>query len=412
MRLVLSGSAAALLLASITPAGAQAPPPPEPIMVSGINWSGLYAGVDVGGGWSNQSFATSVPAAGPTGAANTLITAPFDGSLGWGTGLSGSATGFTGGGHIGYNLAFPSTIVVGAEADIQYLGGTISPNSTFTATNNGATGTGIGTVNNSVNADTRWFGTFRGRIGTTAFNPNLLIYGTGGFAYGRNSVTDNMTVSSGGALVEKFPFSMASTVTGYTAGGGVEWALNNQWSVKAEYLYVHLNDNNIQNVATTVLGARALATDAMAFKASSPSINVARIGVSYHFAPPPPPPPAPVAVPAPPPQAARVFIVFFDWDKDVITPEGHAIIQQAADAYRSGAPVQLQVTGYTDRSGSPGYNQRLSERRANNVARALAALGVPKNEMVVAGRGENDNRVPTAPGVREPQNRRVEIVAP
>ena len=75
-----------------------------------------------------------------------------------------------------------------------------------------------------------------------------------------------------------------------------------------------------------------------------------------------------------------------------------------------GAPVRIQVTGYTDRSGSPGYNQRLSERRAEAVADALQRLGVPSSDMAVSGRGENDNRVPTAPGVREPQNRRVEIV--
>ncbi len=74
--------------------------------------------------------------------------------------------------------------------------------------------------------------------------------------------------------------------------------------------------------------------------------------------------------------------------------------------------MQIQVTGYTDRSGSPGYNQRLSERRAAAVADALARLGVPRNDMTVGGRGENDNRVPTADGVREPQNRRVEIVFP
>jgi len=104
--------------------------------------------------------------------------------------------------------------------------------------------------------------------------------------------------------------------------------------------------------------------------------------------------------------------VFFDWDKSTITPEGMAILQQAAAAFRSGAPVTIQVTGYTDRSGSPGYNQRLSERRANNVAGALAGMGVPRQAMVVSGRGENDNRVPTADGVREPQNRRVEIVFP
>src|SRR5439155_4651333 len=100
----------------------------------------------------------------------------------------------------------------------------------------------------------------------------------------------------------------------------------------------------------------------------------------------------------------------FAGDHDTITPEGMAVIGRAAQAYRSGGYVQLQVTGYTDRSGSPGYNQRLSERRAINVANTLAGLGVPRNQMAVSGRGENDNRVPTAPGVREPQNRRVEIV--
>ena len=134
----------------------------------------------------------------------------------------------------------------------------------------------------------------------------------------------------------------------------------------------------------------------------------------YRFGPPPPPPPiaAPPVPPAAPVVARKVFIVFFDWDKATITAEGMGIIQQAADAFRAGAPVQIQVTGYADRSGSPGYNQRLSERRANAVANALARLGVPRNEMMVSGRGENDNRVPTADGVREPQNRRVEIVFP
>ncbi|HZT88328.1 MAG TPA: OmpA family protein, partial [Stellaceae bacterium] len=96
--------------------------------------------------------------------------------------------------------------------------------------------------------------------------------------------------------------------------------------------------------------------------------------------------------------------------RDTITPEGMAIVRQAADAYNAGAPVRIMVTGYTDRSGSAGYNQRLSERRANNVAKALAGLGVPHTQMAIGGRGENDNRVPTADGVREPQNRRVEIV--
>jgi len=139
---------------------------------------------------------------------------------------------------------------------------------------------------------------------------------------------------------------------------------------------------------------------------------VASLSVRFGAAPPPPvlaPPPPP---PMPPMMARKVFLVFFDWDRDTITPEGMQVVQQAAGAFRSGAPVTIQVTGYADRSGSPGYNQRLSERRANNVSNALVRLGVPRQAQVVGGRGENDNRVPTADGVREPQNRRVEIVFP
>ena len=104
--------------------------------------------------------------------------------------------------------------------------------------------------------------------------------------------------------------------------------------------------------------------------------------------------------------------MFFDWDKYNITAEGQQILVLAANQYKSGGRVQLQVTGYTDLSGSASYNQRLSERRANAVAAALERLGVPRSDMVVTGRGMNDPRVPTAPGVREPQNRRVEIVFP
>ena len=81
--------------------------------------------------------------------------------------------------------------------------------------------------------------------------------------------------------------------------------------------------------------------------------------------PPAPPPPAPPA--PPPPPTHQVYLVFFDWDKYNITPEGMQIIQLAANQYKSGGRVTLQVTGYTDTSGSPGYNQRLSERRANAV---------------------------------------------
>jgi outer membrane protein OmpA-like peptidoglycan-associated protein len=137
---------------------------------------------------------------------------------------------------------------------------------------------------------------------------------------------------------------------------------------------------------------------------------VASLTMKFGAPPPAPPPPAPPA--PPPPPTHQVYLVFFDWDKYNITPEGQQIIQLAANQYHSGGHVTLQVTGYTDTTGSAGYNQRLSERRANAVAAALERLGVPRSDMVVAGRGMNDLRVPTPPGVREPQNRRVEIVFP
>jgi len=122
-------------------------------------------------------------------------------------------------------------------------------------------------------------------------------------------------------------------------------------------------------------------------------------------APPPPPPPPPSAAVPPP-----VYLVFFDWNSAVVGPSGREVIKVAADAFRAGAPVTVQVTGFTDTSGSADYNQRLSVRRANAVAAVMVQDGVPQNALMVTGRGQNDLRVPTADGVREAQNRRVEIV--
>jgi len=125
-------------------------------------------------------------------------------------------------------------------------------------------------------------------------------------------------------------------------------------------------------------------------------------------APPPPPSPGPgPAVAAPP---ARAFIVYFGWNRSWVGPAGIAILRQAAATYHAGGAVTVQVTGYTDSSGSPTYNQRLSERRAYHVAHILAHMGVPWNTMQISGHGQNDLAVPTPPGVREPRNRRVTVL--
>ncbi|MDQ2801702.1 MAG: OmpA family protein, partial [Pseudomonadota bacterium] len=135
------------------------------------------------------------------------------------------------------------------------------------------------------------------------------------------------------------------------------------------------------------------------------------IGLRYTFGvtpPAPPPAPAPIAAPAPAP--ARSYLVFFDWDRAVLTERARQIIREAAENSRRVQYTQIEVNGYTDTSGTPRYNQGLSIRRAQNVAAELVRDGVSRNSIAIRGFGETRLLVPTGPGVREPQNRRVEII--
>ncbi len=102
--------------------------------------------------------------------------------------------------------------------------------------------------------------------------------------------------------------------------------------------------------------------------------------------------------------------MFFDFNQSVLTPEAGRIIQQASTTAKQGGVTRITATGHTDTSGTPQYNQRLSERRAAAVQAELVRQGIPANQIVTIGRGESELRVRTADGVREPQNRRVEIV--
>jgi outer membrane protein OmpA-like peptidoglycan-associated protein len=122
--------------------------------------------------------------------------------------------------------------------------------------------------------------------------------------------------------------------------------------------------------------------------------------------------PAPATAPAmaPAPIAAATYLVFFDWDKSSLTPRADAIIAQAAAGSQSKPVTTITVSGYTDTSGTPDYNQGLSERRADAVAAQLVSDGVSRSEIEIHAFGETHLLVPTGPGVREPQNRRVEIV--
>ncbi|WP_246503812.1 OmpA family protein [Plastoroseomonas arctica] len=115
--------------------------------------------------------------------------------------------------------------------------------------------------------------------------------------------------------------------------------------------------------------------------------------------------------PTPPPAAtARTYLVFFDWNRADLTDRARQIIGEAAAAAPRLQATRIEVAGHADRSGTPAYNQGLSQRRANIVAAELVSRGVARDQISISAFGETRPLVPTADGVREPQNRRVEIV--
>lgn len=157
------------------------------------------------------------------------------------------------------------------------------------------------------------------------------------------------------------------------------------------------------------------------------SVHSVLASLTYNFggraAPPPPPPapaappPQPPAPPAPPPPPAPAaapcntgpYIVFFDFDRSDITPEAATTLNQAITAYGNCGTSRVMLAGHTDRSGSVTYNMGLAERRNAAVRDYMTGRGVPGARISSEAFGEANPRVPTADGVRELQNRRVEV---
>ncbi|MGO3517192.1 MAG: OmpA family protein [Acetobacter cibinongensis] len=141
------------------------------------------------------------------------------------------------------------------------------------------------------------------------------------------------------------------------------------------------------------------------------------LGLRYEFNPAPPPPPPPAESAAPAPQAARSYLIFFDWDKADLTDRARSIVSVAAQASTHTTLTRITVSGYTDNSSAhPGekrgedYNMKLSLRRAEVVKAELMRDGVPGTTIDLHGYGEANPLVHTAANTKEPQNRRVEII--
>ncbi|MFM9851266.1 MAG: OmpA family protein [Sphingomonadaceae bacterium] len=124
--------------------------------------------------------------------------------------------------------------------------------------------------------------------------------------------------------------------------------------------------------------------------------------------PPPPPPVEPAATPAPT-CTPGPYIVFFEWDKSDITTDAGSILDNAVSAYANCGQAQVMLAGHADKSGTPKYNAGLSERRNASVRAYLSGRGIPDGVISTQAFGEGAPKVETADGVRELQNRRVEI---
>jgi outer membrane immunogenic protein len=207
---------------------ARMPPAVAPIAYAPpvYNWTGFYVGGNIGGGFADSQW--SDPFGGPHNTFND--------------------SGFIGGGQVGYNAQF-NWFVLGVEGDFDWTN---------------LKGSGTDSFGDSINTKTEWTSTATGRVGA-AFD-RLLVYGKGGIAFAQDRSTLN-DVFGGSA-------STSQTRTGWTAGAGLEYALDRNWSAKVEYDYLGFGSQTLN-----------LGTPALAGYTTNASLNVQEVkaGINYHF---------------------------------------------------------------------------------------------------------------------------------
>lgn len=249
------GGLASALAADMPMKAVKAPPPPPCV------WCGWYVGVN--GGWAFgdatgriTDFSTvGIDNFGPiiaAGAVPTFLGAKHDGGFG--------------GGQFGYNWQMRNWLL-GFETDIQ--GANIGNTSTFVFPGGGGFIPIVSTGRDHID----WFGTVRGRVGVTF--DNVLLYGTGGLAYG--GVKSSLTLIATPSIAGNFSGSLNDTRVGWVAGAGVEWLFAQNWSLKGEYLHVDLGSSNV-----TMLDPVNLPGAFLTYRFHHEFDSV-RAGVNYHF---------------------------------------------------------------------------------------------------------------------------------
>jgi outer membrane immunogenic protein len=229
-----------------------------PVIASPVyDWSGFYIGVNAGGGWNRGDLrADYLPS--PSFGLNPTLT-------------SSTGGGVVGGVHAGYNWAVGSGWVAGFEGD--FSGASINSSATVIPTLFGTTVPQTSQPT-SFSRNLNWLATARARFGY-AVKPTLLLYVTGGGAWGSFDYNASFVNIAPGSNNWVAPFS--ATSSGYVVGGGGEWMVTNNWMVRAEYLYYRLSGKS--NLASNPV----FPTFPILFSWNATDTHTVRVGLSYKF---------------------------------------------------------------------------------------------------------------------------------
>jgi outer membrane immunogenic protein len=231
-----------------------------------FSWTGFYLGGNIGGARESIDNLYAAP-----GLPNGYL-APDAAAIDAGSSNSFNTTSVTYGFEAGYNVRWWSNLVVGAEFDIDGIGRSNSVANTFAAPT-------AGPVTSTTTQSANWLFTARGRLGW-AFD-RLLVFGTGGLAYVHGSLSETdvyspVLVASGTDSV-----SVSGSNAGWVAGGGIEYAWTDHWTVKGEYLHVGMPNRS----ATSVTPSPFVGNPATVsyFHSVSTEFDIGRFGINYKF---------------------------------------------------------------------------------------------------------------------------------
>jgi outer membrane immunogenic protein len=228
-----------------------------------FTWTGFYLGVNAGGVFGSQGNTQTIGTPGFVALGPTLVPSS----------LGTNDNGFIGGGQIGYNWQFGST-VIGLEADFD--GTTLSKSARFTSAA-AVLGT---TLTTSANAKLDYLGTVRGRLGFVPMD-RLLIYGTGGLAYGDVKTTTSVVPNAVPGAI--WSGSSSSVRTGYAVGAGLEYAVTNNITLKGEYLYYDLGKTTTSALGNGVVRGIGALNGIDYISQVREAGSIVRAGANYKF---------------------------------------------------------------------------------------------------------------------------------